>query len=706
MARYTTTRGNPETKLTVINTNFAGGANILYSDDLVQDNEFRYINNCDLENTGELRARRGFSRANALSEVIYHGVTTIADFPIITATASPVKEIMLFKVLQNDNNAWRVLSEYPTLAKYLIDYGAEENIIKLFIVAELSDGTVRYWRKKYTLPTTGLVVSTATGVLPCVNTRKNNLVNVVTGAQYGKLFFTGNDSGLIEFNTLDDTIKYVGDFTGKTNSAYKPNGIEVRKLGFNVLGDSPLSWIDNAGLTVESIQGVYLTTEDRIPLMTVPTGMKIQLNIIHTGSYHDFTIVFSEYETPLDATIVKNTTLSTSGITVYDVTFLTHPSTELQINIAFTEETVWLEDYIDYYKVGAYDASYKAVETLDVGSYNIVQIYDRLVYYKGNEIWFSDINNFAYVPNFNFILLPLDDNDEIVKIVFFRKNYLIFTKKKIMKLEGNFESTSLVVDMVNDDVGCVAPESIALVENEMFFISTRGLRSLKTDVFREGLENLRRFDEKIYPIVPFHKNAVGVVYKEQYLLFSNLRGVEKHIPVRGRSVKVPDVLRFYFRTGAYSMDNFGEYPRFIINADDGELYSLMTVDNVHGIYKFGLDYDDFGTKYDCDFETAGLSMGYPLHEKKIKMVVFKFDGDVSLLYVDVYGDGYLEGSEMLEPIESTDVLDLASAKFSLNKERLPSKCRNYAFRVKVRETGAFSLLSVGYVFKLGKVREA
>lgn len=328
MARYTATRGNPETKLTVINTNFAGGANILYSDDLVQGNEFRYINNCDLENTGELRARRGFSRANALSEVIYNGVTTITDFPIIKTTASPVKEIMLFKVLQNDNNAWRVLSEYKTLDKYLVDYGAEENIIKLFIVAELADGTVRYWRKKYTLPTTGLVVSTATGLLPCVNTRKSNLVNVVTGAQYGKLFFTGNDSGLVEFNTLDDTIKYVGDFTSQTNSAYKPNGIEVRKLGFNVLGDSPLSWIDNAGLSVESIQGVYLTTEDRIPLMTVPTGMKIQLNIIHTGNYHDFDIMFSEYETPLDANIVKNTTLSTSGITVYDVTFLTHPSTD------------------------------------------------------------------------------------------------------------------------------------------------------------------------------------------------------------------------------------------------------------------------------------------------------------------------------------------------------------------------------------------
>ena len=703
MARYTALRGDPETKLTVLNTNFSGGLNVMYSDDLVQANEFRSLINYDLENTGELRSRKGFSKVNVLSEVIYYGATTIEHFPIITATSSLVKNILLFRVLRNDNNVWRMLTEYSTLADYQLYKASENNQIKLFVVAELNNGTMKYWFKNYTVGAT-VTVTTSTGTLPCAYEGSHTLVNVPTGEQYGKLFFTSNNSGMIEVDTINNTLKYIGTFAGQTNSAYKPNGIEVRKLGFNVLGDSPLTWVDNAGLSVESIQGVYITTSDRVPLMSIPTGMDLQLNIIHTGNYHDFNVVFSEYETPLDATVTKNTALSTTGITVYDVKFLTHPSTELQINIAFVEVTVWLDDYIDYYPVGAYDTKSKTVDNLDIGKYNIIQIYDRLVYYKGNEVWFSDINNFSYVPNYNFILLPIDNTDEIVKITYFRTSYILFTKRKIFKLEGSFESSTLSLSLVNDDVGCVAPNSVSLVENELVFVSSRGLRSLKTDTFRENLENLKRFDDKVYPLIPTNSESVSILHKEQYLLFSNTQGVRRSVNIRGRQYRVGDVTRLYYRTGAYSTDMFAEQPNFIIDLD-GELYSFMTVDNLPGFYKFGAGYDDFGSQYDCEFETPGMSMGYPMHEKKFKNVIFKFGGDTNQLYVDTYGDGYLTNSDMIEPLTKTAVVDIEPAKFDLTKERLPAKCRNFAIRVLAREVSELTLMSIGYIFKLGKVRE-
>lgn len=709
MSRYTAVRGNPETKLMVINTNFSGGVNLVFSDDLVQDNEMRYLLNYELDNTGELRVRKGFSEVNALSELIYADVTTIEDFPIILKEASLIKNIILFRIIQNDNNAWKDLTQFSSLSEYQVYRGASENTIRLFIVAELSDDSVKYWDNSYTIKTSEVTKTSSTGTLPFAFSGEDNLVNVPTGEQYGKIYFTSNDSGLVMYNTESKTFSYVGSFTGETNGAYKPNGIEVRKVGFNVLGDNPLTWIDNGGLTVESIQGVYLTTTDRIPLASVPTGATIQINVIYTGGdyaapgdYNLFNFVFSEYESPIDASVTYNATLSMEGIAVYDVDFLTKPVNEVQINIAFSEPTVYLEDYIDYYQVGAYDTASKAVDTLDIGGYKIIQMYDRLVYYNGNEVWFSDINNFEYVPNFNYILLPIDPDDEIVKIIFFRTSYILFTKKKIFKLEGSFESSTLNLSLVNDNVGCIAPESVVLVENVLFFLSTRGLRGLKTDTFRENLENMVEFDQKVYPIMPTHNKTYAFVYKDQYFMITNNRDDVTNMSVRGRTYQVPDVIKYYYRTGAFAFDkyNTNNYPRFII-FEQGDMYSLM--DNI--VARYGQGYDDFGEQYNAIFETAGVNMGYPTHEKKFKHVIFKLGGEVNTVYAETYSDGYFVQEAEIEPEYRETSEDLQSAKYSINKERLPSRGRNMAVKVTVMGAKELVLQSLAYLFKLGKVRD-
>ncbi len=702
MARYTSVRGNPETKLMVINTDFSGGVNLTFSDDLVRPNEMRYLSNYEMDFTGELRARKGFGKSNALSELLYGDVTTIEDFPMITRVNSPLKNIILFRIIQNDNNAWKELTEFKTLGDYQQYRGSLNNQIRLFILAELPNGSIKYWVKSYIIGTSDITKTGSTGTLPANFNGKDNLLNVETGEQYGKVFLTSNSGGLLSYDTEEDKFSYVGAFTGKTNEAYKPNGIEVRRIGFNVLGDSPLTWIDSSGLTVESIQGVYLTTTDRIPLMSIPTGQKIQVNIIYTGASSDFDIIFSEYETPIDATVTKNTALSGTGIAVYDVDFLTRPSTELQININFSSVGIVLEDYIDYYPVGSFDPSAKTVTKLDIGKYKIIQMYDRLVYYHKNEIWFSDINNFSYVPNFNYILLPIEPNDEVVKIIFFRTSYIVLTRKKIFKLEGSFESSTLALSLVNDDIGCIAPNSVVLVENVLFFLSTRGLRGLKTDVFRENLENMVEFDQRVGPIVTNNFGSYAFVYKDQYFLMSNNRDEVRKVDIRGRDYFVPDVIKYYYRIGAFTFDNFNtnNYPRFIW-FEQGEMYSLMD----KTITKFGSAYNDFGQKYDCEFETHGLSMGYPTHEKKFKHLVFKFGGEVNDIYIDTFADGYPSNSDEIVSANRDEDVDLASARFTLNKERLPSKCRNLAVRVKVKDAKELFVQSLAYVFKLGKVRE-
>lgn len=703
-------RGNPEVKLLQVIADFSGGANLMYSDDLTKDNELRYLENFDLEIRGELRARKGFATSKALSEALFGAAETLnTQFPLLTRDASIVKEIAFMKVIVNENNAWKNLSDSKSLAEYQLYYGAEENQIKLFILAKLADNTTRYYVNTYEIKAASVVRSFVTGILPFTLNVKDNLMNIDTGEQYGKVYFTHNDYGMVVFDSLDNSFKYVGEFPAQTNTAYKPTGIEVRKIGFNVLGDEPLTWTDNSTLTTPSIQGLYLTTTDRIPVSVIPTGKPIQVNIIHTGTYHDFTISMFEYEADIDTTSTKNTLLSTNAIAVYDVVFKTHPSVECQINVNFTSTAVTLEDYIDYYNTGTLPSDAKPVETLNIGDYKLLQMYDRMVYYNDNELWFSEVSTFDYIPNYNYVLVPLDADDALVKIKFFRTSYMLFTRKKIFKLIGDFGQPTLALELVNDEVGCIAPNSVQLVDNEMYFLSTRGLRALKTDRFIENLENIRVFDDKVYPLITRNAFAYSLVYKEQLLLFSNLRDKEQTTTIRGREYTLPEMTQFYYKYGSFAFSKFAEdsYPRFIL-AEAGELYSFLAeTGGFMKVYQYGTDFNDFGQEYDCFVETSGLHFGYPIHEKKIKNMVFKLgpDSDVNTVYVEVYGDGQHVHSIDIDFLDNPDGVIIENSKFTLNKELLPINCKNVAAAFTVIGCQGFSIQSLAFTYKLGKVRE-
>lgn len=659
----------------------------------------RYLANFDLDTRGELRARKGYHKNTGLSELY----ATVANFPLFDENNTQIKQYLMFKLLENTNNSWRELSESESLADF-VSYIIGEEVIKTLLIAEHIDGTIHYYIHKFILTDAGVTPTESTGVLPFSATVKNNLMNVSHGEQFNRIFFTSNDSGLVRFDSVDDTFHYVGDFTGKTNEAYKPHGVEIRKLGFNVLGDAPLTWIDSSGLSVESIQGVYLTTTSRIPLSVVPAGTKFHINIIYTGNSPDFEFDFYDYEMPLEATATKNTTLSGVGIAVYEVEFLTQPSDEVEIRVFFSNEAVELEPYIDYYEIGEVSPNATPVEQLNVGEYKIVQMYDRLVYYKGRELWFSEVNRFDYIPNFNYITLPIDNSDEIVRIAYFRTGYIIFTRKRIYRLSGNFESTDLYLALVNDDIGCVSGNSVSLVENELYFVSNRGLRSLKSDMFRENMENIKEFDDKVHPLITDNTNSYGFVYQDQYFLMGNQRGTNKTVKFSNRDYTIPDVIRHYYKTNSYVVDFFPQnlYPRFIF-VESGQLYSFMGKE----VFKFGDGFTDFNKPYTLIVETAGDTLGYPMHEKKIKNIMFKMSGQAGIksFNIDIFADGYRVHTELLEEKLSNAPLDLGSSEFRLDKLRLPTRFKNVSVRMETTSVLGINLGSIGFIFKLGKVRE-
>lgn len=716
-------RGNPEVKQVRMNTGFSGGMNVTYADDLIPPAMLRNIVNYNLESIGELTVRRGFGKNSALTEVLYDNGEYHNEL-VNLATQTEV----FFTLLNNEASVWHRLAESKDLNDFYTHYGTDKSFryLRFFVNADKS----LYWEDVTVDVTNPVAITIVDGTINQASfTINDNLMNWEYVDKYGRLYFTNNDKGLLIFDAEADNpaepFTFAGEFTGLTNEAYKPNGIEVRKIGFNILGTDPLTWVYESELTTETIQGVYLTTAERKPIKIIPGGSAFQVNILYTGDTYAFTLGMNVMEDPVDITFTKNTTLSVDGsLAVYDVTLKTQPTGEVELVINFDSDTVEVETYYDYYLVGTIPEDAELVDSLNVGEFKIVEMYDRLVYYKGNAIWFSEVDVYDYIPNFNYVLVPLDKTDEITRIIFFRDNYIVFTKRRIYKLTGDFEQAVFNLDKVNDKIGCIAPHTPMVIDNQMLFVSTIGLRALKTDTFKEDLENIKEFDEAIYPLIITSERMWAYSYKNQYILNTYNKGNVNIIEANMREYREPDQIRFYYQQGAFVTDIYAKdaYVKFMFD-ENGSYYSFRS----DGLYRMDDGYSDFGKAYNTIAETSALNFGFPAHEKKVKHVILKAgggsvkqaiklqlaaDGEV-VVSSDMYPTGANENGvvvytdmspeiDISEPFENTFGEGLT--KYHTKKFRAAAKGRNIALRVIAKSVDRLNIQAIGFIWKLGKVR--
>lgn len=626
MGRYQGYKGNPETKLFYILDQLIGGINTDFSDDTSPDNEFKSIVNFTMDKRGSLFKRMGFGKLNAVSE-IFNMFDELPDTKAIgESTDNPEltnDNIVYMKMLINDNNCFRNLSAYSgdkAYRKYQEIYGAQENSFKLLIITTNylynSSKAWIYYCKLPSLkyddsgnPTEEDTIEVSSNVidLPVLFKWNKNLSNIDTIEFFDKIYFTNNDKGLVCFNRKDDTFTYTAKIEGVSeNTAYKPSPMEIRKVGFNVLGDNPLYWIDYQGISTNSIQGIYITSTDNKPLTILPSGNKFRLNILYTGDDKGFTITYKEGEKDLQADTVVNEELSATGLKVYEVTFKTAPTSEVEIKINKTDAEI--SDYYDYYEVGTIDPETKVVERLDIGDYGMCEMYNRAVYYKDDTIWFSEINNFSYVPNYNYVSLPIEPTDKITKIVYFRNVYIIFTKQRIYKMIGSFGSSDFQVMPLNLSMGCHAPNTIVPIENVLYFASPRGLYQLVSianyTTTSATFENVKEIDTKIKQLTSdvtlyvgeisdptirhkgISENAYSIRYKDKYMLFYNND--------YGDEDNKNDVLVYQYELKAFSEIKFPIKPTFLFMID-GIIETYCKIPEKE-------EYSDEETLFSYDFE--------------------------------------------------------------------------------------------------------
>lgn len=581
MSGYNVYRGNAENKLFYTIDNLVGGINTEFSDDNSSVNDFLELINLDMDLKGSLKIRKGFGNNKTLSEIF----RKFQEFPDLGK-----EQVSYVVVLKNDNNVIKELSffnEDKGYREYQKKLGFQENTFSfLMITTNKEKETSTSWLFSVKLPKLRQEIDGSYKEDETIelNFKKeelkvkfnilNKLFNVINVSYFNDVYFLDNNKGIVKYDKNTKEYSYIGSVFSSENKAYKPSAMEIRKIGFNLLGNDPISWLNTDYIsTNESIYGIYLTDENNKPVLKIPNNGKFKINILYSGKDDGFDIELKEKENKLKCNIVVNSTLSKSGLLVYDVVFQVIPTSEIEFKLVKKNTTI--DPYYDFYSVGKTINDIE-VEPLDIKDYNMLEMQSRIVYYKDKTIFFSEINNPTYIPNYNYVILPLDETDTITKIQYFRNIYIIFTKYTIYKMVGEFGSSNFKVSLVNPTIGCIAPNSVVNMDNSLIFLSNNGLYMLKSSEFRDDLENVKELDFKVKSLTKslnsynsnfedlniktlgLNNNAYGIRYGMDYYLFRN----DKNMFNR-KLVSNFDVLVYKTQLNAFTTFKFKNHPNFL-----------------------------------------------------------------------------------------------------------------------------------------------
>lgn len=769
MGRRQVFRGNPEQKQYIIQENFIGGLNIIDADDVASDSEFRVAKNVSLEEQGVVSKRKGFSSFSLLNKILDDQTmeTIVDDETVIVPSPVRLGDSMV------EHSEYGVISVLIQNSGNFFDnlVSAQKDIERELSEQELSDALEKFRLRQMFNSSCKLLIgyTDATSVANATELKFEILTiekdtNGVLLASTSKLAFIGNvpidgakDRFEIEYTTnfiyissnsnkpmvfdiVNENIKYIDELVEDPDNAgefvaYKPIPVEVRNIGFQVLDDNPLTYVDSSGGAVVSVQGIYLTdVTQTIPLLEIPGATKFRLFVIETGitstDGSELEIKFFDFaddaEVPTEIPITTTFIEDNGGVLVYEIAFDNFDNTiaQYKIQVLGVGATYDFINYLDVYPLGksAIDEE-GAVSGLDLTGHHIIQINSRMIYFKGNEVWFSEINKFDYIPSYNFIILPLDADDSIVAIKFFRKSYIVFTEKRLYNAIplGNGQ---VKIELVTDFVGCLAPQSVRSVNNSLIFLGTDGLYSLKSDTFREDLQNLAKIDTKIMGAYNLTKESYAVLQNEQYVLYDTGTSLRGYYNISLGKNRIP------YTTDDYASD----LPR--VSTHRNSAYAYKFKDGKVDLFLFDTLYDDFGESYETRLKSVEANFGTPTHKKKFKdtFIKLRHGTQPSDLFIKVGIDGGVfvdtrkanvsinESGEVVYDLVDTSnltiegltrldeaLLDEALLGDTLiqkvHRVSIGGKGKNIGIDISQNNKEGFSLLSFGVVFKLGKIKE-
>lgn len=474
----------------------------------------------------------------------------------------------------------------------------------------------------------------------------------------------------------------------RNENLYKPTALELTQIGFNVLASNPLNYYQTTG-TTSKVKGVFYSRNVQKssstsvqPISKVPYNDPFNIHIIYTGSATSLSVNYRPNNGDTDTTtnpfkILPGTWDSNSNIFVCSG-LDSEQSFEIQINLG---DDVFLTYLNTTSSVIDETADINQIHKLILSSERMKLVGNQLVLYGGHGyIFFSEYDEFTYFPNYYYLYLGNGGAEEqVVGISYFRQYYAIFTNKQIKRMTGTFGADNFGVYPLNDFVGCSNGNTIRAVGNNLFFLGSDGIYTLKQGYLGEGTENVEKVDVLLGDelnssnvLESFTMNNNYIIVKNDgktWFIYDTETGAFYEYDLEALTQEVYNgdskdainekIFPFFslFETKIYDKyGNFFVVPmyNYTYNSDYTEAtFSKMDL----RLFRFSnlefLDEDERhqdGAGFISELETHNLHLGYPTNNKKFKDIYIKLFNDTEYavpLYITVWVDDRI----VVNPVE-------------------------------------------------------
>ena len=235
------------------------------------------------------------------------------------------------------------------------------------------------------------------------------------------------------------------------------------------------------------------------------------------------------------------------------------------------------------------------------------------IHYSGT----SDIDSFSSSGSGTIIL-----DDQVVGLRSFREDLIIFCRNSIWKLSNINNSSTIAVEPITKNIGCLDGKSIQEIGGDLVFLAPDGIRTLAGTV-RIGDVELGTVSRSIQPIIKniadnigtYNISSIVIRDKSQYRLYygtsssgtsaegiigtlkTNEQGFTQFQWAETFGIDASTAATSGFNSSGVEKHYHGDYAGYIYNHDTGNSFNPAEVEtNIKAEYQTpDLDYGDLGT---------------------------------------------------------------------------------------------------------------
>jgi hypothetical protein len=255
-----------------------------------------------------------------------------------------------------------------------------------------------------------------------------------------------------------------------------------------------------------------------------------------------------------------------------------------------------------------------------------------------NTLYASDILDPSVWDASNSIVVNADDGDEITAIVqFYQNRIIVFKKRRVFQVTIPPDATSAadwIVELISNNVGCVASQTAVQVNSDVFFLADDGLRSVvrsaSDDFTTVGLPISEIVKDVIQDINTAEIGiAAALFYDNRYFLaiptgandYNDTLLVYNTVLQAFEGTWSPQVMQF-------TLSNFsGQGVRALGKAVNGVI--LQYNGHKSPTQVTTADYQDAGVSYESYVRTKDFDFGDPFAEKHGSHFEVVFDDSFS-----------------------------------------------------------------------------